>query len=144
MVFDSYMVAEEIGVDTTTAGTEGNLYVVVYTDNEGAPGNLVYTTPALSVLGTTFKSATGLNVPFVPGLYWVGCLINGVVTTAATVRSVANNSRYIGETAGGNDIAMSAYITAATLASTPPAIFPAISAVAAAAPRILFKCKSTQ
>lgn len=134
---DNFIVASDIGVEVTTAGTEGNLYIVIYADRgDGYPGNLVYTTAAQVVTGTSFRGGSSLTQPITPGLYWVGCLVNGVVTTAPTVRSLTQNSKYVGQTAGAGSTANAGY-SAGSLASTPPTTFPSTVTVAASAPRVM-------
>lgn len=138
MLIDNFFIASEVGIDVTTAGTEGNLYTCIYLDNgSGYPGQLLYTTPALTVTPGAFKSTAALTLPLTPGLYWVGCLVNGVVTTAPTIRSIASNSRFVGETAGANDINTAAYASPSNLNSTPPTSFPTTALVVANAPRVM-------
>lgn len=138
MMIESFFVTNEVGIDVTTAGTEGNLYVAIYLDNgSGYPGALYYTTPALTVTPGAFKSTAALAIPLTPGLYWVGCLVNGVVTTAPTIRTLATNSRFVGETAGANDINTAGYASPSTLSTTPPASFPSTVLVVAQAPRVM-------
>lgn len=135
---DTFFVASDIGVEVTTAGTEGNLYIVVYNDRgDGYPGTLQYTTAAQVVTGTSFRGGSTLTEPFVPGLYWIGVLVNGVVTTAPTVRAVTQNSKYVGQTAGAGSTANAGY-AATGLSSTPPTVFPSTVTVAASAPRVMF------
>lgn len=143
LIVEDFFVANEVGIDVTTAGTEGSLYVCIYLDRgDGYPGTLLYTTPALTVTPGAFKSTAALTLPLVPGLYWAGCLVNGVVTTAPTIRTIASNSRYVLETAGANDINTAAY-SAGSLASTPPTAFPATPAVVAQAPRVMIGVGAT-
>jgi hypothetical protein len=140
MVIDTFMTASDVGVEVSTAGTEGNLYICIYADNgTGYPGSLLYTTAAQVVTGTTFRGGSGLTLPLTPGLYWAGTLVNGVVTTAPTVRSVTQNSKFVGQTAGAGSTATAGY-SATGLASTPPTNFPATVTVAAAAPRVMIAC----
>jgi hypothetical protein len=142
IMLESFMVVEEIGVDVTTAGTEGDLYVALYRDRgDGYPGAVIHESAALAVT-TGFKSTTGLAIPLTPGLYWAGALCNQVTTTVATVRSLINNSPYVGETAGANDVNAAGY-SEASLTATPPANFTATATVVAEVPRVLLKCKSS-
>jgi hypothetical protein len=143
LVVDDFFVANEVGIDVTTAGTEGSLYACIYLDRgDGYPGQLLYTTPALTSTPGAFKSTAALTLPLVPGLYWAGCLVNGVITTAPTIRTVASNSRYVLETAGANDINTAGY-SAGSLASTPPTSFPSTPAVVAQAPRVMLGVGAT-
>ncbi len=142
VLIESFMVVEEIGVDVTTAGTEGNLYTALYRDRgDGYPGALIHKSAALTVTAA-FKSTTGLTLPLTPGVYWAGALCNQVTTTVATVRSLLNNSRYVGETAGANDINIAGYSQAA-LTGEPPATFTDTATTVAAVPRVLMKCKTS-
>lgn len=142
VMIESFMVVEEIGVDVTTAGTEGNLYTALYRDRgDGYPGAVIHESAALAVTAG-FKSTTGLSIPLTPGLYWAGALCNQVTTTVATVRSLLNNSPYVGETAGANDVNIAGYSEAA-LTATPPATFTDTVTTVAAVPRVLMKCKSS-
>lgn len=134
---DNFFVASEIGIENTVAGTEGNLYACIYADNGyGFPGTLVATTTAQVVTGTSFKSQAALTVPIVPGLYWVGALVNGVITTAPTIRTVNHNSKYVGSAAGAGSTALAGY-KATALAAAPPTTFPAAVSVIANAPRVM-------
>src|SRR5687768_17363255 len=100
ILIEKYIVVDEIGIDVTTAGTEGNFYTALYRDRgDGYPGALIHASAALTVT-QAFKSTASLDVELAPGLYWGGAVCNQVTTTVATVRSLANNSRFIGETAG--------------------------------------------
>lgn len=140
ILWEDFAIVEEIGVDVTTAGTEGNLYVAVYNDAGGYPGALVHVSAALAVT-VGFKSTTGLSIAMAPGLYWASVVCNQVTTTVATVRSLVNNSRFVGETSGANDINKAAYaITGIT--GAPSGNFGATVAVVAEAPNVLFKIKS--
>lgn len=142
IMIESFMVVEEIGIDVTTAGTEGNLYTALYRDRgDGYPGALIHESAALAVT-TGFKSTASLAIPLTPGLYWGGALCNQVTTTVATVRSLQHNSKYVGETAGANDVAMTGY-SEASLTATPPDNFTATATVVGAVPRLLLKVKST-
>lgn len=141
VLIESYVVVEEIGIDVTTAGTEGNLYTALYRDRgDGYPGASIHESAALAVTAG-FKSTTGLAIPLTPGLYWAGALCNQVTTTVATVRSLAHNSRFVGETAGANDVAMAGY-SEAGLTATPSDTFTATATVVGAVPRVLMKVKS--
>lgn len=140
IVIEKYIKVEEIGVDVTTAGTEGNLYTALYRDRgDGYPGALLHASAALTVT-QAFKSTASLDIELAPGLYWGGAVCNQVTTTVATVRSLANNSRFIGETAGANDVAMAGYSEAAVTGS-PSAVFTSTPTVVGAVPRLLLKVK---
>lgn len=139
--WDQFAVVEEIGVDVTTQGSEGNLYVALYADRgDGYPGEAIHRSAALAVT-TGFKSTASLDIELPPGLYWGAVVCNQVTTTVATVRSVAGNSRFIGETAGANDVAMAAYSEAA-VTGVPSLNFTSTPTVVAAGPRVLMKVKS--
>lgn len=141
LVWEEYAVIEEIGIDVTTAGTEGSLYTALYADRgDGYPGELIHASAALGVTAG-FKSTTGLEIELPPGLYWAGVALNGVVTTAATVRSLTGNSRFVGETAGANDVSLAGYSQAA-VTGAPPATFTDTVTPAAFAPRVMMKVKS--
>lgn len=140
MMLESFMEVGEIGIDVTTAGTEGSLYTVVRRDRgDGFPGDIVHISAALTVTPGAFKSTSGLKLPLVPGLYWVGCAVFGVVTTAPTIRSLANNSPYVGETAGANDINTAAYQTTGVVAAPSGNFNDTTFTVVAAAPRVMLK-----
>lgn len=141
-VWDEYTLIEEIGIDVTTAGTEGSLYTVLYADRgDGYPGELIHASAALGVT-TGFKSTASLEIELPPGLYWAGVALNGVVTTAATVRSVTGNSRFVGETAGANDVLLAGY-SQASVTGAPPTTFTDTVTPAAFAPRVMMKVKSS-
>lgn len=141
-MWEQFAVIEEIGIDVTTAGTEGNLYTVLYADRgDGYPGEAIHVSAALAVTAG-FKSTTGLEIELPPGLYWTGVVCNQVTTTVATVRSVTTNSRFVGETAGANDVLLSGYSQAA-VTGAPPANFTDTVTPSAFAPRVLMKVKST-
>lgn len=138
-----FMVVEEIGIDVTTAGTEGDLYTALYADRgDGYPGKIVHKSAALTATPGAFKSTASLDIELPPGLYWGGVVHNQITTTAATVRSLVGNSHFIGETAGANDIAMAAYASPATVTGAPPDNFSSTVAVTAAAPRLMMKVKA--
>jgi hypothetical protein len=140
VLIEKYVVVDEIGIDVTTAGTEGNLYTALYRDRgDGYPGALLHTSAALTVT-QAFKSTSSLDVELAPGLYWAGAVCNQVTTTVATVRALVNNSRFVGETAGANDIDAAGYSEAA-VTGAPPAAFTATATVVAKAPKLLLKIK---
>lgn len=139
MVLDSFMECGEIGIDVTTAGTEGSLYTVLRRDRgDGYPGDIIHVSAALTSTPGAFKSTSGLKIPLVPGLYWVGVALHGVITTAATVRSLVNNSPYVGETAGANDVNTAAYQQTG-IAAQPSGAFSDTVATVAQAPRVMLK-----
>lgn len=139
--WDEYAVIEEIGVDVTTAGTEGDLYTVLYGDRgDGYPGTAIHVSAAKTVTAA-FKSTTGLDIELPPGLYWGGVVCNQVTTTVATVRSVTGNSRFVAESAGANDVAQMGYSQAA-VTGAPPTNFTDTLTCVGAAPRLLLKVKS--
>lgn len=141
ILIEEFVVIEEIGIDVTTAGTEGNLYTALYADRgDGYPGEVIHESAALAVTAG-FKSTTGLTLALPPGLYWGGALCNQVTTTVVTVRSLINNSRFVGETAGANDVACAGYSEAA-LTATPPSSFTSTVTVVGEVPRLLLKVKS--
>lgn len=134
---DTFFVANELGIENSVAGTEGNLYACIYLDNGNCyPGQLLATTTAQLVTGTSFKSQAGLSIPLVPGLYWLGALVNGVVTTAPTIRTITENSRYVASATGAGSTSLAGY-KATAQASTPPTQFPATVSVIAAGPRVM-------
>lgn len=138
-----FCVIDAIGIDVTTAGTEGNLYTALYADRgDGYPGNLIHASAALTVTAA-FKETTGLAIELPPGLYWGGALCNQVTTTVATVRSIASSSPYVGETAGANDINNAGYASTTTLTGAPPSNFNFAPLVVAAAPKLLLKVAAT-
>lgn len=142
IMIESFMEVEEIGIDVTTAGTEGDLYTALYRDRgDGYPGALIHKSAALTVTAA-FKSTASLSIPLTPGLYWGGALCNQVTTTVATVRSILANSPYVGETAGANDVNTAGYSQAA-LTGVPPDTFTDTATVVTAVPRLLLKCKSS-
>lgn len=142
LVWEEYAVIEEIGIDVTTAGSEGNLYVALYADRgDGYPGESIHVSAALAVT-TGFKSTASLAIELPPGLYWAGVVCNQVTTTVATVRSVTGNSRFVGETAGANDVLLAGYSQAA-VTGAPPATFTDTVTPSAFAPRVLMKVKSS-
>lgn len=144
ILVEQFCVVEEIGVDVTTAGSEGNLYTALYADNgNGYPGALIHASAALTVTPGAFKSTAALDIELPPGLYWGGAVCNQVTTTVATVRSLIGNSPYVGETAGANDVAMAGYASPATVTGAPPATFSSTVAVVGAVPRLMFKIKNT-
>jgi hypothetical protein len=142
VIIEEFLSISEIGIDVTTAGTEGNLYTALYADTgSGYPGALIHKSAALAVT-TGFKSTTGLtNILLPPGLYWAGALCNQVTTTVATVRSLINNSPYVGETAGANDVDCAGYSMSAQTGE-PPATFGSAAAVVGEVPRVLLKVGS--
>jgi len=92
ILIESFMVVEEIGVDVTTQGSEGNLYTALYRDRgDGYPGDSVHVSAALAVT-TGFKSTASLAIPLTPGLYWGGALCNQVTTTVATPASFTDTA----------------------------------------------------
>lgn len=138
---DSFAVIEEIGVEVSTAGTEGSLFTVLRQDRgDGYPGDIVHVSAALAVT-TGFKSTTALTIPLTPGLYWAGVALFGVVTTAATVRSVINNSPYVGHTAGASAANAAGY-TQSGIVAAPSGAFSDTAANAAEAPFVKLKIKS--
>lgn len=140
IIIEKFIVVEEIGVDITTAATEGDFYTALYRDRgDGYPGASVHVSAALASTAG-FKSTASLDIELTPGLYWGGCVCNQVTTTVATVRSLINNSRYVGETAGANDVNSAAY-TEAAVTGAPGATFTSTATVAAEAPRLLMKVK---
>lgn len=140
ILIEKYIVVEEIGVDVTTAGTEGDLYTALYRDRgDGYPGAAIHRSAALTVT-QAFKSTASLDIELAPGLYWGGAVCNQVTTTVATVRSLASNSRFVGETAGANDVAMAGYSEAA-VTGVPSATFTSTPTVVGAVPRLLLKVK---
>jgi hypothetical protein len=142
IVWEEFAVIEEIGIDVTTAGSEGNLYTALYADRgDGYPGELIHASAALTVTPGAFKSTASLDIELPPGLYWGGAVCNQVTTTVATVRSLTNNSRYVGETAGANDVATAGYSQAA-VTGAPPTNFTDTATVVGAVPRLLMKIKS--
>lgn len=142
LVWEEFAVIEEIGIDVTTAGSEGNLYTALYADRgDGYPGELIHASAALTVTPGAFKSTTGLDIELPPGLYWAGAVCNQVTTTVATVRTVTGNSRFVGETAGANDVAACGY-SQASVTGAPPTNFTDTATVVAAAPRVMMKVKS--
>lgn len=135
-----FITVDEIGVDVTTAGTEGSLYTAIYADRgDGYPGNLVHTSGVLTSTPGAYKTTAGLEIELPPGLYWGGVVVNGVITTAPTVRAIVTSSKYVGETAGANDINNAAYASTSTVAGAPPATFNFAPLVVAVAPKILLK-----
>jgi hypothetical protein len=141
ILIEKYIVVDEIGIDVTTAGTEGSLYTALYRDRgDGYPGGLLYTSAALTSTPGAFKSTASLDVEMVPGLYWGGAVVNGVITTAPTVRSIATSSRFVAETAGANDINNAGY-SESGVTGAPNTTFTATAAVVAQAPKILMKIK---
>jgi len=140
-IVEEFCIIEEIGVEVSTAGTEGNLYTSLREDRgDGYPGDLIHTSAALAVsLG--FKSTTGLTIPLVPGLYWAGAVCNQVTTTVATVRSLLNNSPHVGHTAGASSANAAGY-TQATITAAPPTTFSDTAANAVEVPMVKFKVKS--
>lgn len=141
LVWEEFAVIEEIGIDVTTAGTEGNLYTAIYADRgDGYPGSLIHASAALAVT-TGFKSTASLDIELPPGLYWVGAVCNQVTTTVATVRSLVNNSPYVGETAGANDINKAAYAFANVTGAPASASITGAETVVAEAPNVLLKIK---
>lgn len=141
VLVEEFISVSEIGVDVTTAGTEGNLYTALYADRgDGYPGSLIHTSAALAVT-TGFKSTASLEVLLPPGLYWAGAVCNQVTTTVATVRSLINNSKYVGETAGANDVDCAGYSMAAQTGA-PPATFGSTVATVGEVPRVLLKVGS--
>lgn len=140
ILIEKYVVISEIGIDVTTAGTEGDLYTALYRDRgDGYPGALLHASAALTVT-QAFKSTASLDVELAPGLYWGGAVCNQVTTTVATVRSIATSSRYVGETAGANDVNNAGY-SEASVTGAPSATFTATPTVVAAAPKLLLKIK---
>lgn len=140
ILIEKYIVVDEIGIDVTTAGTEGDLYTALYRDRgDGYPGALLHKSAALTVTAA-FKSTGSLDVELAPGLYWGGAVCNQVTTTVATVRALVNNSKYVGETAGANDIDAAGY-SQASVTGAPPDNFTATVTVVAKAPKLLLKIK---
>lgn len=140
ILIERYIKVEEIGIDVTTAASEGNLYTALYRDRgDGYPGAVIHKSAALGIT-TGFKSTAALDIELTPGLYWGGVVCNQVTTTVATVRSLICNSRFIGETAGANDVDMAAYSEAA-VTGAPNDTFTSTAAVVATAPRLLLKVK---
>ncbi len=141
ILVEKYIVVEEIGCDITTTGTEGNFYTAIYRDRgDGYPGSLVHASAALGVTAV-FKSTSGLSVKLTPGLYWGGVVVNSVVTTAATVRSLINNSKYVGGINGTDDIDFAGYSEAA-VTGAPNANFTSTPTVVGEVPRLVFKVKN--
>lgn len=140
IVVDRFIVIEEIGVDVTTAGTEGDLYTALYADRGDAyPGAVIHKSAALAVT-TGFKSTASLDIELPPGLYWAGAVVNQVTTTVATLRSVLNSYRCVGLAAGADDTNSCGYAQA-SVTGAPPDSFSATVAVVGEAPRILVKVK---
>lgn len=141
VVIDKLITVEEIGVDVTSAGTGGNLYVAVYYDRgDGYPGALMYKTGALAVTGA-FQSATGLTLRFAPGIYWMGAHNSGAVTGTATVRALASSSRWVPLAAGGDDTDSCGYSYTEAADSVPLDPFTSTMTVVGKVPRVLFKVK---
>lgn len=142
VLIESFAVFEEIGVEVSTAGTEGSLYTVLRRDRgDGYPGDIIHVSAALAVT-TGFKSTTGLTIPLTPGLYWAGVAINGVVTTAATVRSLVNNSPLVGHTAGASSANAAGYSQTGVTA-VPTGAFSDTAANITEAPMVKLKVKSS-
>lgn len=140
ILIEKYVVVEEIGLDVTTAGTEGDLYTALYRDRgDGYPGASLHISAAKTVT-QAYKSTASLDVELAPGLYWGGAVCNQVTTTVATVRSLVHNSRFVGETAGANDVATAGYSEAA-VTGAPNATFTATPTVVGAVPRLQLKIK---
>jgi hypothetical protein len=140
LVWEEFAVIEEIGVDVTTAGTEGDLYTALYADNGGYPGELVHASAALTVTAA-FKSTASLDIELPPGLYWAGAVCNQVTTTVATVRSLINNSPYVGGAAGADDINKAGYSFAGVTGAPANASIAGSPTVVAEVPNILLKVK---
>lgn len=142
ILVQQYCVISDIGVDITTAASEGNFYTALYRDRgDGYPGASVHVSAALPIT-QAFQSTGSLAIELTPGLYWGGAVCNQVTTTVATVRSLTNNSRFVGETAGANDVACAGYSMAAQTGA-PAATFTATPTVVGAVPRLLLKVAST-
>lgn len=140
ILIEKYIVVNEIGVDITTAASEGNFYTALYRDRgDGYPGALIHASAALAIT-TGFKSTASLDIELTPGLYWGGAVCNQVTTTVATVRSLTNNSRFVGETAGANDVATAGYSEAA-VTGAPSSTFTSTPTVVGAVPRLLLGIK---
>lgn len=141
VVIDSFMIVDEIGIEISVAGTEGNFYTVLRADRgDGYPGEIVHVSAALTVTAA-FKSTTGLSIPLPPGLYWAGVAVNGVVTTAPTVRSLVINSPYVGHTAGASSANAAGY-SQTGVTGAPSGAFSDIAANIVEAPMVKLKCKS--
>ena len=140
IVVERFIVVEEIGVDVTTAGTEGDLYIALYADRgDSYPGASIHISAAKAVT-TTFKSTTGLDIELPPGLYWAGAVVNQVTTTVATLRSVLNSYGCVGLAAGTDDTNSCGYAEAA-VTGAPNATFTSTVTVVGEGPRVLFKVK---
>lgn len=140
ILVERFCVIEEIGIDVTTAASEGNLYTALYRDRGDCyPGGIIHKSAALGIT-TTFKSTTSLDIELTPGLYWGGAVCNQVTTTVATVRSLICNSRFIGTVNGTDDVDMAAYAEA-SVTGAPNDTFTSTVTIAATAPRLLMKVK---
>lgn len=141
MLIESFMIVDEIGIEISGAGTEGNFYTVLRADRgDGYPGEIVHVSAALTVTAA-FKNTTGLTLPLPPGLYWAGVAVNGVVTTAPTVRSVIANSPYVGHTAGASSANAAGY-SQSGVTGVPSGAFSDTAANIVEAPMLKLKCKS--
>lgn len=141
IVVDEFCIVEEIGIEVSTAGTEGDLYTSLRRDRgDGYPGDLIHVSAAKTVT-TGFKNTTGLSIPLPPGIYWAGAVCNQVTTTVATVRSLINNSPYVGHTAGASAANAAGYAQA-SVTGAPPTAFSDTATNAAEAPMVKLKVKS--
>lgn len=139
LMLDSFMECGEIGIHVTTAGTEGSLYTVLRRDRgDGYPGDIVHVSAAQTVTLGAFKSTTGLKLPLVPGLYWAGVAVHGVITTAPTIRTVTNNSTWVGDTGNTNATNLAGY-SQSGIAAQPAGNFSDTVTPIATAPRLMLK-----
>lgn len=132
-----------LGVDVSGAGEAGaKVRPVLYADGgDGYPGALVVDGGQLAADAVAVPEAT-VSVVLEPGVYWIGAIVQAVVTTQPTVRAVSNWHPPIVITTGTS--APAAAVTAVGYAATgvtgaPPATFPAGQGASGFAARIIAK-----
>jgi hypothetical protein len=133
----------ELGADISTAGEAGALYRIgLYGDaGTGYPGGLLVDAGTVAADTTGVKMAAFTPITITPGLYWVGGVVQNVVTTQPTIRTVASweppiRLRMTSVPASGAS-AVGHSMTNVTGAL--PSSIPASQGLAGAAPRILGK-----
>jgi hypothetical protein len=96
----SSLTLSKIGAEVTSAGDAGSkLRLGIYADDgTGYPGALVVDAGTIAGDSATVQEIT-ISQALTPGLYWIACAVQVVVTTQPTVRVLSANTIQTGATA---------------------------------------------
>lgn len=129
-------VFDQIALEVTGAVAASTIRLLVYSDENGRPGNLLLNAGPVDGNSATVQ-AFNINLDLAPGLYWIGTLSLGGNPTIRTISSSIGMPICVGAAFAPS---LQANCFPFTGLTSPPATAPIPTTSASSAPRVGLRC----